>query len=108
MSDKSLLHLSASTGILSAVPLVFGTGLAISLATHAPLVAPGDFAGLQMPAGLTRPALEESVTRLQWREFLQRAEVDDAEGELAPIVPPLRTRHATLHLVRRGRGLPIA
>ena len=107
MSGSPILRMSANTGSSVALPLLLSTGIAFFLLTSPSPSLPAVEASRPLDV-LSQPGAQESVTKLQWQEFLQRAESDDIERELAPIIPSVKIRHATIHLVRRGRGIPIA
>lgn len=110
MNPLLLKRISANTAAFSSVPVLVGSGLALSLAFTAPPSEHDQFLlrdAHSYPAALMRMASDESVIRSQWAEVLLRAEDDDVERQFAPFVPPLRTRQATIHLIGRGRGLPI-
>lgn len=110
MNPLLLKRISANTAAFSSVPVLVGSGLVLSLAFSVPSSESDQFLisdARSHPAALMKMASDESVIRSQWAEVMLRAEDDDLERQLAPVVPPLRTRQATIHLIHRGRGLPI-
>jgi len=110
MNEGLFKRASANTATATVVSLLVGPSLALSLAAgQLQFVAdvPEDASLVVAPAGMVRLAVEESLIRSQWTEFLGRAVDDDTEREPAPILPSRRTRTATFSLVKRGRGVSI-
>lgn len=110
MNNALLKRVSANTAAWTSLPALLGPSLALSLVVGTPNSVSDQILGTEASAGtgLIRLAAEEPIVRSQWAEVLGRANDDDVERDLAPFIPPLRTRPATIHIVHRGRGLPLS
>jgi hypothetical protein len=104
MNNALLKRVSANTASW------IGPSLALSIVVGIPYHPSEQPLGTDVsvtPTGLIRFAADEPIVRSQWTELLRRADEDDIERDLAPFIPPLRTRPATIHIFHRGRGLPL-